>query len=81
MIPTFGMFLGFLVFAFILTSSVFTWVFWNKKKYTDDITEEIMVQYENAETVYEIDEEHGDEFSVDLVGLPYNSAGAIVIRS
>lgn len=76
-----GMFIIFLLFAFVLTSSVFTWVFWKKRNYLDDITEEIMNQYENAETVYEVDEEHGDEFSVDIMGLPYNSTGAIVIRS
>ena len=77
-----GMFITFLVFAFILTSSVFTWIFWKKNKYyLDDITDDIMNQYVNAETIYEIDENDGDEFSVDIMGLPYNSTGAIVIRS
>lgn len=81
MLPAFGVFISSLVLIFILVSSAFTWVFWKKQKYLQDITEDIMNQYTGPETIYEIDEEDGDEFEVDLMGLPYNSAGAIVIRS
>lgn len=81
MLPAFGVFISLLVLIFILVSSVFTWVFWKKQKYLQDITEDIMNQYTGPETIYEIDQADGDEFEVDLMGIPYNSAGAIVIRS